>query len=231
MKLITLPFAGGNKYSYSFLKKRIPDIEIINLEYPGRGARNNESFINDIDTLVNDIYIKIIHAINQEPYMIFGHSMGALVGYLVCVKIQESGIQQPVRLIVSGRKAPSVKTEKVLSHLPDNLFWEEVIKIGGIPNELQNHHELINFYTPILKADFGAVENYNYAKKEKLNLPIDVFYGTEEEITENEIMEWKNESTEEVTIKPLKGNHFYIYNHEGFFVNYFNSLIKNLVYN
>lgn len=231
MKLITLPFAGGNKYSLSFLKRKIFDLEVVNLEYPGRGARNSESFLKDIDAIVNDIFIKIINEIGAEPYIIYGHSMGALVGYLVCQKIEESGIRQPLKLIVSGKKSPSIKNERILSHLPDQLFWEEVIKIGGIPSELHSHHELINFYIPILRADFEVFESYNYVKKKKLNLPIDVFYGTDEEISENEIKEWENESTEEVVVKPLKGNHFFIYNQEGFFVNYFNSLAKNLVYN
>lgn len=206
-------------------------MEVINLEYPGRGVRNSESFLKDIDAIVNDIFIKIIDEIGKEPYMIYGHSMGALVGYLVCQKIEESGIRPPLKLIVSGKNAPSIKNERVLSHLPDPLFWEEVIKIGGIPNELQSHHELIKFYIPILRADFEVFESYTHVKKKKLALPIDVFYGTEEEISENEVKEWENETTEEVVVKPLKGNHFFIYNQESFFVNYFNSLAKNLVYN
>lgn len=52
----------------------------------------------------------------------------------------------------------------------------------------------------------------------------------DEDITENEIMEWKNESTEEVTITALEGNHFFIFNNIDFLTNYFSNLTKNLIY-
>lgn len=60
-----------------------------------------------------------------------------------------------------------MKREKLISNLPDMLFWKEIIKFGGIPDELQKFPELINFYTPILKEDLAAVENYQYVKKER----------------------------------------------------------------
>lgn len=125
--------------------------------------RINEKLMDDIDLLIEDLLPKVKEEIKlYEEYIIYGHSMGALIGYLICHKLQELDIRQPLKLVVSGRKPPSIKKGKVLSHLPDNQFWEEVIKKGGIPDELQNHPELMEFYAPILKADFRAIENYNH---------------------------------------------------------------------
>ena len=111
--------------------------------------------------------------------------------------------------------------------LGDNEFWQEVVKLGGIPDELRNHPELIEFYTPILKADFSVIENYRYEKKQKLTIPIDVFYGSEEAQV-NEMLGWKEESTEKVTINQMEGNHFFIFDHTDFFISYFKNIKRTV---
>lgn len=228
MKIISFPFAGGNKYSFREIAQNISEFTII--EYAGRGFRINENLIIDIELLIEDLFLKVKNEITAtDDYIIYGHSMGALVGYLICQKIEDLGLKKPQKLVVSGKKSPSIKRETKLSHLHEKEFWQEVIKLGGIPDELINHLELIDFYIPILKADFTAIENYHYVKKEKLTVPIDVFYGSEE-ATEEEMIGWQEETTANVTITQMEGNHFFIFNHVDFFTNYFNNLTKNLIY-
>ncbi|RKR04568.1 surfactin synthase thioesterase subunit [Flavobacterium sp. 90] len=228
MKIISFSFAGGSKYAFQKFTSKTNDLIVI--EYPGRGIRIHEDLIYDIELFIEDLLNKVKNEIlTNEKYIIYGHSMGALVGYLICQKIEEVGLKKPLKLVVSGKKMPSIEREVKLSHLPDKELWQEVIKLGGIPDELLNYPELIDFYTPILKADFAAIENYEYVKKEKLTIPIDVFYGSEEARKE-EMQGWKDETIENVTITELEGNHFFIFDHVDFFINYFNNLTKNLIY-
>lgn len=225
INMLCFSFAGGNKYSFQKIAKNIDNFIV--LEYPGRGMRMKENIIIDIDLLIEDLLPKIKkEIIVTEDYIIYGHSMGALVGYLICQKIEELGLKKPQKLIVSGKKSPCIEREVKLVHLPDEEFWEEVIKLGGIPVELQNHPELIEFYIPILKADFTAIENFQYVKKVKLTIPIDVFYGSEE-ATEEEMQDWKDETTAEVTLTKMEGNHFFIYRHIDFFRNLFKKSFEN----
>jgi external thioesterase TEII len=113
--------------------------------------------------------------------------MGALIGYLICIKIESSGLKLPVKLIVSERKASRLFKSNVLSNLPDKEFWDEVSKLGGIPEATKNHPELIEYFTPILKADFLCIEKYKYVENSsKITIPIDVFYGSDENITQKE---------------------------------------------
>lgn len=227
IKIIVLTFAGGNKYSFSKLHKNISNFSV--LEYPGRGQRVNEDLILDLDNLMEDVFLQITNKINYcNDYIIYGHSMGSLIGYLICQKIEELGLPKPIKLVVSGKKPPAIKREKKIAHLTDNIFWDEIVKLGGIPEELLNHPELVEHYTPILKADFTIIENYQYIKKDKLTIPIDVFYGSEEEITEEEIKGWEEETTGLVNITQMEGNHFFIFKHVDFFTEYFKNLTQSI---
>ncbi len=226
VKIIAFSFAGGSKYSFQKFTQNLS--QIIIAEYPGRGMRVNEDLKFDINSLLEDLLKKVKSVIlSSGDYIIYGHSMGALIGYLICQQIEELGMKKPLKLVVSGRKYPSIKRKKILSHLPDKLFWDEVIKLGGIPDELLNYPELMEFYTPILKADFTAIENYQYVKKEKLTIPIDVFYGSEE-ATEEEMLGWQEETTAKVTINQMEGNHFFIFKHVDFFFNYFKNIEETI---
>ncbi|MFH6990718.1 thioesterase II family protein [Flavobacterium collinsii] len=226
MKIIAFTFAGGSRYSFHNITKNIENFIVI--EYPGRGTRMNEEMISDIDLLTGDLLQKVKNEISSdEDYIIYGHSMGALMGYLVCHRIEELGLPKPVKLVVSGKKPPVVKREKLFSQLPDKLFWDEVVKIGGVPDELLNYNELIEFYTPILKTDFAVIEKYQYRKKNKLSVPIDVFYGSEES-DEDEMQEWKEESDKKVSITQMGGDHFFIFKHINFFTQYFKDLTQKV---
>lgn len=226
-KVIIFPFAGGNKYSFNDFFYLTNNVSI--LEYPGRALRIKENLIENINELISDLLPQLKKEINScDDYIIYGHSMGALVGYLICMEIEKQDIRLPIKLIVSGAKSPKYSREKILSNLKDENFWNEVIKLGGIPDELNNHPELIEYFTPILKADFKCIENYKYNKKSpKLTIPIDVFYGSGEEITQTEAEAWQEETTDNVTVTELKGNHFFIFDHIDFFTNYFKNLKLN----
>lgn len=227
MQIIVFPFAGGSRFSFQKFSVEIENMTV--MDYPGRSSRINESLIIDIHLLVDDMAQKLSNQIAsmEDEYIVYGHSMGAAIAHLICQKIEKLGLKKPSKLVISGKKTPSIGRELKIAHLENNEFWEELVKLGGIPNELTKHTELIEFYTPILKADFTAVENYQYVKKEKLTIPIDVFYGSEE-ATEEEMLGWKEETTEKVTITQLEGNHFFIFNHIDYFNNYFKNLTKTI---
>lgn len=210
-------FAGGNKFSLNKLFNNSNSENLFFLELMRDGSLLNQVVEKFILQIKGNNYI--------SEFLIYGHSMGALIAYLVCQKLQEENLPLPKKLIVSGKKAPSIPREKKFAHLPDNEFWNEILTLGGIPDEMQNYPELIEYYLPILRHDFKLVESYQYEKKTKLNIPIDVFYGSEE-ATEEEMLGWQDETTEKVTITQLPGNHFFIFNHVEYFRTHFDNLVN-----
>ncbi len=221
IKIIAIPFAGGNKYSFKnipeFLSK---DFEWITVELPGRGARFKERLLDDISTMTQDIFDQINKHIKNEPYLIYGHSMGTLLGYELTKMLIENNKQLPVCLFFTGRGAPGVASKKKISSLPEDLFWKEVNEMGGLPNEILEHQDLLSLYYPILKSDFGAIENYTYNRiKEPLSVPLFVCMGKDEvgqgkgKVSLDKIKKWNEETAFPQTIQFLEGDHFFIFKH------------------
>ena len=108
VKLFCIPFSGGNAYSYYGFRKYLPEhIELCNLELPGRGKRISEPLLHSVKETTEDLFRQIKHKINGR-YLIYGHSLGALLAYTLCRHIRDVGEKLPEALFVSGQRAPSL---------------------------------------------------------------------------------------------------------------------------
>ncbi|MGZ5135291.1 MAG: thioesterase II family protein [Flavitalea sp.] len=216
INLFCLPFAGGNKYSYQkYMDKAPAFLNIIPLEYPGRGARIKEALISDADLLVNDLFEKIKRTINQAEYAIYGHSMGGLIAFLLARKLMENNYKPPLHLFITGTCGPSspLRSAKNRHLLPGDEFIQELKDLDGIPHEILQNEELLGFIEPILRADFKTCETFRYREESPLNIPFTVITGTEEDMQIEDIHLWQKESSSEVDFRQVPGKHFFIFNY------------------
>lgn len=222
LKIIAFPFAGGNKFSYQRIFHDFNSVHVI--DYPRSEISDIVSKDLSIHSLVKLIIPKVLKEINSsDKYIVYGHSMGGVVAYLVTHFLRDLNVIMPEKLIVSGCTPPSSINNKYISRLPDDDFWNEILLLGGIPEEIGLYPDLVSFYLPILRHDFMLIESYKYKCPERLNIPIDVFFGSEE-LDCNSMVNWENESIGLVQLTKLNGNHFFIFNHLDFFKSYFNNL-------
>jgi surfactin synthase thioesterase subunit len=70
---------------------------------------------------------------------------------------------------------------------------------------------MMDFFEPILRSDFKAVETYQYSQLPKLDIPITIGYGTEEDLKEEEINAWQLECARPVEFISFPGGHFFIF--------------------
>jgi surfactin synthase thioesterase subunit len=215
LTIFCLPFAGGSKYSLAFLKKVLPrQISCHFLEYRGRGTRIKEDFAENIDDVVDDIY-KTVSSLLERPYAIYGHSMGAKVAYLLTLRIREGGKRLPIHLFISGTDAPSVAARKSPKHLlPKDEFVTAVKELGGLPDEILGHEEMLEYFEPILRADFKISESYQYKETQPLKIPITVMVGDKEDMREEDILKWQSETLMPIKLYKFPGNHFFIFENE-----------------
>jgi surfactin synthase thioesterase subunit len=225
MKIIIFPFAGGNSQSFRKLEEKIASIASVKvIEYYRNNTETKLSSTPHIHSLIQRIFQEIQEDIREEPYIIYGHSMGGLIGYLICVLLQEKKYPMPYKLVIGGKKAPSIPRKTKIAHLPDTEFWNKIVALGGISKEIQNHKEIVDYYRPIIRHDFSISESYVYQQNPKLNIPIDVFYGSEENVIPSEINAWQDITSKRIAVTKLKGNHFFIFDHLDYFADYFKNL-------
>ncbi len=217
INLYCLPFAGGNKYSYrEFVEKAPSFLNIITLEYPGRGAMIKEPFNSDINALANNLYKQISNEIGGINYGLYGHSLGGLMSYLLTLKISQHNRQAPSHLFITGTtgpSAPSRQEEKKRYLMNKEEFIQEIKELDGMPEEILQNEELLYYFEPILRADFKLSENYIHQYHAPLNIPITVITGTEEDMEPEDIQSWQKETTYKVDFKKLPGKHFFIFKH------------------
>ncbi|ACU62624.1 thioesterase II family protein [Chitinophaga pinensis] len=213
IRLYCLPFAGGNKYSYrEYEQKAPPSLRVIPLEYPGRGARSQEPLLSEINAIVNDLYQQIASETTKGTYAIYGHSMGGITAFLLTRKLIVNGMPPPVHLFITGTMGPSAKSrsEKKRHLMEKQKFIEEIKALDGLPDEILAHDELLDYFEPILRADFRATETYSYQQAAPLQLPFTVITGTEEPMTIEDIHLWQKETSFTVDFRQLPGKHFFI---------------------
>lgn len=204
------PFAGASYYSYRPIFKSIEQSGNIRfLELPGRGNRMNEPLLYNYEEVLDDIFNQIEKDV-RDPFIFFGHSMGAQLAFDTTHLLLSRFNLKPLKLVVSGRGGPSAVKMKRRYDLPNSEFRKALKTLGGIPNEILNDPEFFSFFESILRADFQAIENYFYLKKQPLDIPILALLGDEEETTISEANAWKEETTGKFKLEIFKGGHFFI---------------------
>lgn len=213
IKLFCFPFSGGSAYSFNPYLDFVPEMmEFISLDYPGRGKRMSEPLLYNIDALVEDMFNSIKDQLNNS-YAFYGHSMGTLIAFLLAKKIAQTHFPMPVHLFMTGGAAPSIPESKIRSSLPKDEFIEELKTIGGSPESMLNNDQVIDFFEPILRADFKCIETYKYSFTGKLKIPISVLIGDKEDIRMEQAQAWDKETLLPVEVKVMPGDHFFIYQH------------------
>jgi surfactin synthase thioesterase subunit len=213
VKLFCIPYAGGSAEIYQKWKKDLnEEIELELIELSGRGKRSGESLYDKLENAVEDVYRIITSGMNGRPYAIFGHSMGNLIAFEVCHKMIEQGQQLPFQIFFSGRGAPNSQRRKEDIHLlPDPEFKKKLRELGGTPEDVLNNEELLNYFLPIIRADFKIVEQYRYVPRtHKLKSNITIFNGTRDDIRLDELIEWRNHTDKVCTFYNFRGGHFFI---------------------
>lgn len=212
IKLFCFPYAGGAANVFNSWKRKMElGVDIIPVEYAGRGNRMNEPLHECMDDLVRDVYLCHKKQFNGD-YAFFGHSMGALVAYELACKVSCELETIPRHLFVSGRRSPEMKREHNIHLLADDQFLYQLQEMGGNVNLLIDNHELKSLFLPILKSDFKILELHEASPNRKpLKIPFTVMSGSRDKLAMKADLErWKSFTSNECNQYELEGGHFFI---------------------
>ncbi|MFH0997751.1 MAG: alpha/beta fold hydrolase [Pseudomonadota bacterium] len=212
--LFCLPFAGGSSYSYRDLQRHTDaGLRVEALELPGRGRRFPEPLLTSLHDMADDVFGQIRDRLNGA-YAIYGHSLGASIGYLLVKRIIRERCPLPLHLFVSGREGPSVQGKEKDRHLLPRAEFVEILKrFEGTTKEVIENQELMELFEPVLRADFQALDTYTYEKSERFDVPITVMQGSDESLMRADALRWQDETTKEISFLEFNGGHFFIFQH------------------
>ena len=132
MRVLAIPQAGMGAWAFHGWQAALPEtVELLPVELPGRNSRMLEPKGQSLRQLVTALVDALSHTLNELPFVVFGHSLGAWMAYEVCVELQKRRGPQPVGLVVSGARAPQLadpkndadRVQPRMAELPSAAFW------------------------------------------------------------------------------------------------------------
>lgn len=220
LRLFCLPFAGGAASTYRTWMHHVPPgVSVVPVELPGRGTRIAEAPLLTLEPLVERL-AQAMHAYLDMPFAIFGHSMGALLGYELAHRLWQMTGATPVHLLVSAHRAPHLPNPHANHHtLPDAALIQKVRALNGTPADILEQDDLIQMVLPVVRADFTACETYVHRPAPRLPCPITVFGGTHDPLVARwQLAAWNAHTHGPVQLQMLPGDHFYFQaNQQAFF--------------
>lgn len=219
MPLLCLPHAGGGASAYGPWARAglpgLPRVAVVPVRLPGREQRVGEALWTDLESLL-DAMLMALNGMLTRPFALFGHSLGALVAFELARRGRELTGTEPVRLFVSGQRAPAAGMRpRQLSGLLDDELITSIDELGGLPAAVRYNEELLTLLLPRMRADLAMYEGYQYSPGRPLSCPISVFGGRGDKWVSNEELEsWRVHASGGMTLRMFDGGHFFHLEHQ-----------------
>ncbi|GAB2935035.1 hypothetical protein GCM10027280_23650 [Micromonospora polyrhachis] len=210
-QLFCLPYAGAGASAFRGWQDEIgPEVEVLPVQLPGREHR----IMEDPRFTIAEVASAIAERADR-PYAIYGHSMGGRVGFEVVRELRRAGRRLPNKLYVGGARAPHVDSVSLfdgLSKVDDEELLRRLAASGSLPAEILDTPELVELLLPLLRADFGRVDEYTYLPEEPLPVSIVAFSGrTDRAVTLAESQAWAEHTAAGFTLYELDAGHFFLH--------------------
>lgn len=214
LRLYCLPYAGAGASAYVRWHLELPEeVEICPLQLPGRENRYREPAVTEMAEMVSTLQC-VLRSHVDRPYVIFGHSLGALVALELSRALQSSEDRSPLALIVSGRRPPQLPDPEAdwgaLSSLSDELLIQEIgRRYQPLPEPILRDPHMRAFYLRVLRADLAVLDGYVHRVAPPLACPIIALGGRDDKNIEG-LEQWQTHSRCPLQTHILPGGHFFL---------------------
>lgn len=214
IRIFAFPFAGGDISAFHRWNGWLPnEIELVRVQLPERGVRQNEKAPNNMDDLVEQLCSAFIQ-LEDLPSIFFGYSMGGLIAYAIILRLIEQGLQRPRLFCVAACNPPHLH-RLAWDAMSDNtlinvLFGSDPTWSDAIPSEK------IQANLKLIRKDLSLCQNFlqtNKLSNSMLDCPITTFSAQQDTIAAPEdILNWRSYTSSSCVSHRLGGGHFFLFN-------------------
>ncbi|HVI01516.1 MAG TPA: thioesterase domain-containing protein [Enhygromyxa sp.] len=213
IKLLCLHHAGGNPGVFRPWANELPaSVEMLAVRLAGRDARLRERPATSVAEIVTPLARALAPLIDGHDLAIFGHSLGALLGFELARELRRQQLPNPKALILSGRNAPGTGRELALHKLGDRELVADVQRIyGGIPKQILDEPDLLALTLPLLRADLTVNETHQLADEPPLACRLRAFGGVDDpHVSLAGLEAWGGHTSASFVCERAAGDHFYL---------------------
>ncbi len=211
VQVVCLPNAGAGPSMYGRWPTAMGErVEVVAVSLPGRESRSTEPSVTDLNLLARRIAVALLSVLDR-PYVLFGHSMGALLAYSIAQVLPAVGGAAPLRLVMSAARPPDLPIPAAVVTGGNEQLVASLSELGGMPEEVLAHPELVALLLDPLRTDLIAVDAFRPLRGEPPSCPVALVAGTGDKHVPPAVMAgWRRFLTHAATVYALPGNHFYL---------------------
>ncbi|ATL65694.1 thioesterase II family protein [Nocardia terpenica] len=211
--LVICPHAGTGASAYrAFSKACSEHFDVVIFQYPGRQDRAREQALTTVPEIARGALADYLASPHHRglPLTVFGHSMGAMVGFELVRAAEAAGV--PVRLLAASAAVPPWRVAELPPHpSEDEQILDHLTALEGTGAEVLASREVMRMALPVVKADYRAFDDYTCARDIKVQARIAALGGTEDPyVTPRDLYGWADHSAQELEVTVFDGGHFYL---------------------
>ncbi|MEU3031644.1 thioesterase II family protein [Streptomyces incarnatus] len=177
LRMMCVPYAGAGAGVY---RGRRPEpgaeLDVVPVQLPGREEEFTAPFHRTVRAAAEDVAGRVAGLADGAPYILFGHSLGALLAYEATRHLLETGGPPPRHLVVSGSVSPRRRRPEKLSDDPAQAV-AQLRELTGQPEAFADP-EIRDLLLPALRADIAMAEGYRPQPHRPLPVPLMALRGT-----------------------------------------------------
>jgi pyochelin biosynthesis protein PchC len=206
--LLCFPPAGAGASTFRGWAARLPRVDVLGVQYPGRQDRFGEPCAEAMAELADPLAAAVAAELTG-PVAFFGHSMGAVVAYEVARRLPAEF--DLARLVVSAHAAPTAPRTSRPEADTDEAVLAYLRGLGGANVAMLDDPDLRELTLPMVRADLRLLGRYEHAAGPPLTCPVTAVVGRSDHTTSAvDAAGWAARSTGPFDLVALPGGHFYL---------------------
>ncbi len=212
IQLFIFPYAGGSAFSLKPLADLIDEeVEVVLIEYPGRGGRADEPLPGSLQEMIKDSgeYCRMRRE-RDVPFALMGYSMGSIIAYEL---MSQGCIEGDLKHFFGAAEISPRDRSKELQSLgipTDEMIVDRMVDLGGLDPELVKDPRFREIYLGPAITDYKHIFSYKYSGDKKPANVNATFFYCENDTAVDKVKKWEELINGKVDYHEFGQNHFFI---------------------